>query len=462
MKLKFISSIIGLLGTALLAVDANAGGFVDLRTGTTSQLCAPSRTAEPTLRCFSLANQTSDPLYLAPTLQNGALGLPSSLNLISKVDTSFTAAEQSDFTGVFSDYVFIDKGTNSVVIGSRLYFPPIGNFANKSEVNDIFRTGYAGFNVQAAWTAVDPNDKLPVSVALTDSGFKQADRFNANVVDFRTDVNASETKPTSGLFLIRTDATAFKVINNAVSLRQGGEEGQKVLTVNLAGYAPTKLDGGVGSGETVKMYGGSYTSSMNVGGNLSVEYGNAQFSGAVIAANGSHINAQTGTTATFNGAFNQQVGADLGGGGTFVFNGGYSPGNSPGSVTINADTVFGTSNEALFEIAGLAQGTQYDHLNVNGNLTFGGTLKLSFINGYTGNAGDTFDLFDWTTSTGTFASISTQNASLGSGLAWNFDHLYTNGTISVIATTSVPEPESYALLMVGLGVIGAMARRKKK
>lgn len=462
MKLKFISRIVGMLGATFIVVDANAGGFVDLRTGTAAQLCAPSKTAEPTLRCFSLASQSADPLYLKPTIQNGVIGLPDSLTLISKVDTAFTSAEQSDFTGVFSDYVFIDKGSNSVVIGSRLYFPPVGGFANKSEVNDIFRSGYSGFNVQAAWTSVDGNDKLPTSVALTDSGFKQTDRFNANVVDFRTDINASETKPTSGLFLIRTDATAFKVINNAISLRQGGEEGQKVLTVSLAGYAPTKLDGGVAVGETVKMYGGTYSSNMSIRGKASVEYGNAQFNGEVAATNGSTFTVNTGTTATFNGLFNQQVGATLNGGGTYVFNGGYAPGNSPGAVSVTGNVVFGSLNEALFELAGLIKGEEYDHLTVDGSLTFGGVLKLSFINGFKAKAGDTFDLFDWTSATGTFSSISTQNALLGTGLAWNFDNLYTNGSISVIATTPVPEPESYALLIAGLGVVLSIARRKKK
>ncbi|EEF22304.1 conserved hypothetical protein [Ricinus communis] len=204
---------------------------------------------------------------------------------------------------------------------------------------------------------------------------------------------------------------------------------------------------------------------MNVSGTVGVEYGNAQFSGNVVAKSGSQINTSTGTTATFNGAFNQQVGAVLGGGGTFIFNGGYSAGNSPGSVTVNGDVVFGASNEALFEIGGLLQGTQYDHLTVNGKLTFGGVLNISFIDGFTAKAGDSFDLLDWTTSSGTFSSINTQNAVLGSGLIWNFDQLNTTGSISVISTvvtTPVPEPENFALLALGLGVISVVARRKKQ
>ena len=37
-----------------------------------------------------------------------------------------------------------------------------------------------------------------------------------------------------------------------------------------------------------------------------------------------------------------------------------------------------------------------------------------------------------------------------------------NGAISVSAVTPVPEPESYAMLLAGLGVMGAIAVRRNK
>lgn len=461
MKLKVMSAtILALLSGVLAASNANAA-FVSLPSAAGQPGCGSSSAAN--IRCAGTATVLSDPLFISPVVQGGVYNFPSTLSLISKVDTNFASTADANYAGTFSDYVFMDTTTNSVVIGSRLFFGPVNGLRNLSEANDIFRYGYDGFNVEAGWSRLSSKDLRAYSVARSETGLKQGvDVYNSNVVGFRTDVNASENNPQSGLYLIRTDATAFKVIDNAIKVRQGGEEGQTPLSVSIAGYAPTKLQAGVASGETVKAYGGSYDSNLNVGGNLSVEYGNAQFNGAVVATNGAQINTKTGTTATFNGAFNQQVGASLGGGGTFVFNGGYSPGNSPGSVAINGDVVFGANNTALFEIAGLAQGTQYDHLTVNGNLTLNGVLQLSFINGYIANAGDTFDLFDWSGVTGTFSSISTQNALLGSGLAWNFDNLYVNGSVSVIATatTPVPEPESFALMALGLAVVSGFARRK--
>jgi hypothetical protein len=455
MEIKYISGLVSALLTAgLFSMNANAA-FVTLPSAAGQPGCGVA--SATTIRCAGAANVLSDKLYIAPVVQSGVYSFPSTLSLISKVDTNFVSTTDALYAGTFSDYVFMDTTTNSVVIGSRLYFGPINGQRNLSEANDIFRYGYDGFKVEAGWTRLSSSDLRAYSAAMSNVGLKQgADVYNSNVVDFRTDVNASEGNAQSGLYLIRTDATAFKVIDNAIKIRQGGEEGQSVLSVSLSGYAPTKLESGVAAGETVKMYGGTYSSNMNVSGTASVEYGNAQFSGNVVATNGSQINASTGTTATFNGAFNQQVGALLGGGGTFVFNGGYSAGNSPGSVTVNGDVVFGSSNEALFEIGGLLQGTQYDHLTVNGNLTFGGILKLSFINGYTGNAGDTFDLFDFTSSTGAFSQIVAQN-SLSNGLGWSYD-----GTTGILTVIPVPEPESYALMALGLGVISFASRRKKQ
>jgi hypothetical protein len=37
-----------------------------------------------------------------------------------------------------------------------------------------------------------------------------------------------------------------------------------------------------------------------------------------------------------------------------------------------------------------------------------------------------------------------------------------NGSISTTAVTAVPEPESYAMLLAGLGLMGVIARRRNK
>lgn len=458
-KVNIISLVALTFGSFLMVSEASAA-FVDLPTARNTPGCG--RTNSVLIRCGGVANSTNDPLYIPTGTLNsdGTYNFPTSLSLISQVDTNFlTGSGATYYSGRFSDYVFIDSTTNSVVIGSRLFFGtrPDG-LRNVAEANDIFRYGYTGFNVQAGWTRLSDSDLRLYSVASSNKGLGQgADVYDSNVVDFRSDINASEGNPLSGLYLIRTNATAFKVINNAIEIRQGGEEGQSVLSVKLSGYAPTKLEAGILSGEKINTYGGTYANNMNISGGLNVSYGNTQFNGAVVANSSAVITTTPQTKVTFNGGFNQRVGAQLSGGGVFEFNGGYSAGNSPGAVTIDGDVIFGGTNETIVEIGGLFQGTDYDHLTVNGNLTFGGILKLSFINGYLGNAGDSFDLFDFTTSSGAFAQIVALNP-LQNGLSWNYNAA--SGVLSVISVTPVPEPSELGMLLCGLGLAGLMARRK--
>ncbi|RYG22065.1 PEP-CTERM sorting domain-containing protein, partial [bacterium] len=133
------------------------------------------------------------------------------------------------------------------------------------------------------------------------------------------------------------------------------------------------------------------------------------------------------------------------------FDGGYSPGNSPASIDFDGNLAFGTSNLLTMELGGTALGTEYDHLNVAGNLTFGGDLVVASINGFSPAWGQSFDLFDFSSSNGTFASVSLPN--LGQGLWWDTSRLYTDGSIQ-----AVPEPASLAAL--GLGALALLKRRR--
>lgn len=44
---------------------------------------------------------------------------------------------------------------------------------------------------------------------------------------------------------------------------------------------------------------------------------------------------------------------------------------------------------------------------------------------------------------------------------WYYNLNVTTGTPSIVLSAPVPEPESYAMLLAGLGIIGAVARRRK-
>jgi hypothetical protein len=46
---------------------------------------------------------------------------------------------------------------------------------------------------------------------------------------------------------------------------------------------------------------------------------------------------------------------------------------------------------------------------------------------------------------------------LAAGTKLDYSQLYSNGTVSV---TAVPEPETYAMMLAGLGLVGWSARRR--
>ncbi|MCX6900359.1 MAG: PEP-CTERM sorting domain-containing protein [Verrucomicrobia bacterium] len=126
-----------------------------------------------------------------------------------------------------------------------------------------------------------------------------------------------------------------------------------------------------------------------------------------------------------------------------------APGHSVGTINITGDLTLADSSWLDMELAG--PGTN-DVLDISGLLKAGGGLKLTLTNGYTGNIGDTFDLFNFGSVSGTFAQ--TNLPTLVAGMEWNTSKLYTLGEIKI-----VPEPGTGALLALGLA---AFASRRVK
>ena len=124
---------------------------------------------------------------------------------------------------------------------------------------------------------------------------------------------------------------------------------------------------------------------------------------------------------------------------------------------MNGNGTFANGSTALFQLGGTTVG-QFDKLSLSGTLAAGGTLDVDLINGFTPTAGNSFDLLDFTTATGTFAL---SLPALGGGLSWNTSQLLTTGTISVAAAiAAVPEPAGAALALLGGGALIARARRR--
>ena len=90
-------------------------------------------------------------------------------------------------------------------------------------------------------------------------------------------------------------------------------------------------------------------------------------------------------------------------------------------------------------------------------MTLGGEIGVWNL-GYAPVIGDSFVImtFDDRLANSTFSSISTHG--FGSGVS--FDVAYNQHDVT-LTVTAVPEPQSWAMLLVGLGLLGAMARHKR-
>lgn len=149
-----------------------------------------------------------------------------------------------------------------------------------------------------------------------------------------------------------------------------------------------------------------------------------------VTNNGGIIVAAAGTATSTAVFFGDVSGAgSITGGGNVFLHGDLRPGNSPAAV--NHDVylfLLGTSSTQI-ELGGTTPGSQHDQINNLKSTTIGGTLDIQLINGFDPNAGDTFDIFNFATSTGTFADVLLPT--LDTGLGWHLGELYTDGELHV-------------------------------
>ena len=145
-----------------------------------------------------------------------------------------------------------------------------------------------------------------------------------------------------------------------------------------------------------------------------------------VVNNGSIITS-AGARTVFRGSYSG-AGA-LPGAGVAEFAGDIRPGNSPAILQVGGDALFDSTAHSIIEIGGTAPGTQFDQIRVQGQLTLGGTLNVSLINGFAPATGNSFDILDWGTRSGTFSSL--QLPGLPGGLQWNTSQLTTTGVLSI-------------------------------
>jgi hypothetical protein len=174
---------------------------------------------------------------------------------------------------------------------------------------------------------------------------------------------------------------------------------------------------------------------------------------------GAELRVSSGATATFFGQVFQRTGSLFTGAGTKHYEGGLSVGASPGLGVDAGDVGFGAGNLYLAEIGGTSACTAacatdealknsgFDKYVVAGHLALGGTLKLVSWDGFVAQAGQSFDLLDWGSVSGSFGNIDASGLMLAAGTQLDTSRLYADGVIGISA---VPEPGTLASMLAGL------------
>lgn len=354
-----------------------------------------------------------------------------------------------------------------VLRDTRLWEGGVGSWATGAN----WRQGIGGTTGAATFTSGSGATSLPSVLTFTGTAGGTATNDVAGTVN----VGGLNFAPGAGAYTLA--GSSFTLAPNA-NIRNLSTNSQTISADIVLGSSQW-IQGDAGSMLTISgNISGSGFGLTKTGLGTLLLTGSSSYSGAtVVAAGGLLVNGQLGNTnITVNSGGLLGGSGAIAGGVTVAAGGTFSPGNSPGLISVGTLGLAGTT---LMEIDGLAPRGGiggYDATDVTGQLTYGGSLLIDFGAGITSAFADktVFDLFNFGSYTGSFTSITTADdgsfyggltfASTGAGDKWtatkNSQTLeFTHSTGNLVI---VPEPGAIALAGVGIAVAGwAFSRRAK-
>jgi len=294
--------------------------------------------------------------------------------------------------------------------------------------------------------------------------------------------NAKLIKNGAGTVALTSSANELTLATQTVTINAGTLEIGGAGRLNVGNYSQAITNDGTfkynsSADQTLSgVISGSGALTQSGAGTLTLSGANTYTGATTVSAGILLINNTTGS-GTGTGAVTVASGASLGGSGTIsgattIQSGGFlAPGNSPGILTFSDDLTLASGSFTNMEITGSTRGTDYDGIDVDGALTYGGGLTLT-SNTLIG-VGE-YNLFDFTSESGDFSSITlsgtaysnntfTQDGDVWDAIVDNQTYTYSQVTGNlVVATAAVPEPETFALLGGLLALTYVLGRRRHR
>lgn len=253
MKLMTLKMAIATAMLSLASTATYAGNFTNVPYTTPNATVVNGATNPVADQLFldttSITWATGFDGLVAQSINYSATGGNGTLTLLSfKENDDILLAGQE--VGDLYDFVYRDSLDGKLVFGTRVILE--GEEEEEEEVeegeefevelNFIYRGGFTNYTTAAAWTFLGDNDLRMYNAARTDSYELDAPfDADADLIRFQADISPEEGNPISGLYLVKTDATAFSLAENAIGYYQAGEEGQAVVGEFIAGFAPTAV-----------------------------------------------------------------------------------------------------------------------------------------------------------------------------------------------------------------------------
>jgi autotransporter-associated beta strand protein len=234
------------------------------------------------------------------------------------------------------------------------------------------------------------------------------------------------------------------VVLGSNNLTVGSNNLSTVFSGVIAGADPTGQGGFITGGSLTKIGTGTLTLS-----GVNTYTGNTKITGGVLQVDGSI------TSNTFVGRHGTLAGTGTING--VVTNGGtVSPGDAPGTLTVNSYTQ-AHSGTLLIDIAG-GSSAQFSVLDVLGNANLNGVLDPMLLNGFIPTIGESFTFMDYGSLFGAFSRI--QNQTFDNGMEhWVVTYQPTFAVLTAETGRAHVPDQSSTLLLLTLSLVGVVMYR---